>query len=211
MRKFSIGFDFGTNSVRALLVDISNGEEICSHVYNYKSGVEGVIIDPKNPHLARQNPMDYILGLEACLYWVIKKAKKKVKKFNPQQIIGIGIDTTGSTPIPVNKDNQPLSFDKKFKNNPNAMAWLWKDHTSSEEAEEITELANKLGEPYLSKCGGVYSSEWFWSKILHCLRTDPKVFDNAYSWVELADYIPSCPNRTTKTRKNQKKRMRGRT
>ena len=80
---------------------------------------------------------------------------------------------------------------KEFKKNPNAQAWLWKDHTGYAEAAEITELAAKEHPEYLAKCGGTYSSEWFFSKILHCLRVDPKVFDAAYSWVECCDYIPA--------------------
>ncbi len=105
--------------------------------------------------------------------------------------MGIGVDTTGSTPLPVHKNGTPLAMLKQFKNNPNAMVWLWKDHTGHAEAAEITELAKKERPRYLTKCGGTYSSEWFFSKILHCLRVDPKVFDAAYTWVEHADWLPA--------------------
>ncbi len=189
MKKFSIGLDFGTNSVRVLLVDVSNGDEIATYVHNYESGDAGIITDSKDSNVARQSPVDWINGMETSIKKVIAKAKKK-KGFNPENIIGIGIDTTGSTPVPVDKNGTPLSFYKEFKNNKNALAWLWKDHSSYAEAEEITALAREEHPEYLSKCGGAYSSEWFFSKILHCLRNDPKVFDSAYSWVEFADYIP---------------------
>ena len=188
--KYSIGLDYGTNSVRAVIVDISNGEEIASYVYNYTKGKNGIILDPKNHNVARQHPYDYIKGLEICILGVLKQVKNK-RKFDPNNIIGIGIDTTGSTPIPVDKEGVPLAFQKEFKNNINALAWLWKDHSSHLEAAEITELAYNEYPQYILKCGGTYSSEWFFSKILHCLRVDKKVFDAAYSWVELADYIPA--------------------
>ena len=104
---------------------------------------------------------------------------------------GIGVDTTGSTPLPLDESGRPLAFNKKFAKNPAAMAWLWKDHTGVAEAGEITELAKKIRPQFLAKCGGVYSSEWFWSKILKCLRVAPEVFNAAHSWVELADYVPA--------------------
>jgi len=167
-QKYSLGLDYGTNSVRALLVNTNNGREVTTYVHNYKRGVDGIILDRKNHNLARQDPQDYVESMEICIKQVINQTKKKIKNFSPGEIIGIGVDTTGSTPIPVDEKGQPLSFRKEFRNNPNAMAWLWKDHTGYEEAEEITELAKKRNEPYLAKCGGVYSSEWFFSKILHC-------------------------------------------
>ena len=187
-KKYSIGIDYGSNSVRALVVDITNGKELGSHVYNYESGDAGIILDKKDHNVARQNPADYIKGLEITVINALKKAEK-VKGFKREDVIGIGVDTTGSTPIPVNREGTPLSFLPEFKNNINALAWLWKDHTSMEEAAEITVLATKMKKTYLGKCGGTYSSEWFFSKILHCLRIDKKVFDAAYSWVECCDYV----------------------
>ena len=121
----------------------------------------------------------------------IAQAKKAEPAFNPKDIIGIGVDTTGSTPLPVDRNGTPLAMLSQFKANPNAHAWLWKDHTGYAEAAEITELAKKERPQYLAKCGGTYSSEWFFSKILHCLRTDPTVFDAAYTWVEHADWLPA--------------------
>ncbi|OHB55373.1 MAG: ribulokinase [Planctomycetes bacterium GWF2_42_9] len=187
---YTIGLDYGTNSVRCLIVNAKNGEEIAAFVFPYPSGKNGIIIDHSDANVARQNPADYIKGIEVSVKGAIASAKKNDKKFSPDKIIGFGVDTTGSTPIPVDETGTPLSFNPKFKNNPNAMAWLWKDHTSYKEAAQITELAKKTHPEYLAKCGGTYSSEWFFSKLLHCLNVDKKVFDAAYSWVECADYIP---------------------
>lgn len=190
MGKYAIGLDYGTNSVRALVVNIENGEELGTYVYNYEHGEDGIILDPKNPNVARQHPADYIKGLEVTIEGALREAERNYKDFKREEVIGIGIDTTGSTPLPVDRDGVPLAFHEEFKDNINALAWLWKDHSSYEEAEEITRLANEGGYPYLRKYGGVYSSEWFFSKILHCLRVDPKVFEAAYTWIEICDYIP---------------------
>ncbi len=188
--KYSIGLDYGTNSVRALVVNAANGEEVGAHVWTYAHGDQGVILS-RDPNLARQHPEDYIAGAEIATKKALAAAKRTAKDFSPSQVIGIGVDTTGSTPLPVGKDGKPLALQAKFNSNPAAMAWLWKDHTSITEAEEITALAKKMRPQYLAKCGGTYSSEWFFSKILHCLRTEPKVFDAAYLWVEMADWIPA--------------------
>jgi L-ribulokinase len=189
--KYTIGLDYGTNSVRALVVNTANGREVATAVWGYEHGTQGVILS-RDPNLARQHPADYVKGAEVTIKKVLAEARKNVRGFNPGQIVGIGVDTTGSTPLPVDANGQPLAFDKRFAKNPAAMAWLWKDHTGVAEAVEITALARKIRPRYLAKCGGTYSSEWFWSKILHCLRTSPKVFNAAHSWVELADYVPAA-------------------
>jgi len=189
MSKYVIGIDFGTNSCRSLIVDVANGNELATHVFEYPSGKNGVIIDSKNPHLARQNPNDYIKGIEATVKGALRKAKSARKSFKNSDVIGIGIDTTGSSPMPVDEKGQPLCFDRRFRKNPAAMVWLWKDHTSFAEAEQITQLASEIRPQYLSKIGGVYSSEWWWSKILHCKNSAPDVFNAAYSWVEICDWI----------------------
>ncbi len=189
--KYTIGLDYGTNSVRALIVNVANGAEVASAVWVYEHGTQGVILS-RDPNLARQHPADYVKGAEVTIKQALARAKKSVRGFRADQVIGIGVDTTGSTPLPVDRNGQPLAFQKKFANNPNAMAWLWKDHTSVAEAAEITALARKIRPQYLAKCGGTYSSEWFWSKILHCLRTAPDVFNAAHAWVELADYVPAA-------------------
>jgi L-ribulokinase len=198
---YTIGLDYGTNSVRAVIVDVTNGNELGTAVYEYETGEAGIILDPSDHNLARQDPADYIKGIEVTVKDVIKKARKTSKDFDASRIIGVGIDTTGSTPLPVDKNGTPLAMLDKFKDNPNAHAWLWKDHTGHAEAAEITELADKEHPEYLTKCGGTYSSEWFFSKILHCLRIAPKVFDAAYTWVEHTDYMTALLTGTTNPQK----------
>jgi Ribulose kinase len=187
---FTIGIDYGTNSVRALIVRTSDGAEFGSAVVNYPSGSQGILLDPKDHHLARQHPGDYLFGLEKSVKSALAAAKKK-PGFKADKVIGIGVDTTGSSPIPVDKNNRALALDKKWAKNLHAQCWLWKDHTSWREAAKITELAAEHRPQFIAKCGNTYSSEWFWSKIWHCLNVAPKVFDAAFSWVELADWIPS--------------------
>ncbi|MEI8288420.1 MAG: ribulokinase [Verrucomicrobiota bacterium] len=189
--QYTIGLDYGTNSVRALVVNAANGAEVASAVWGYEHGTAGVILS-RDPNLARQHPADYLRGAEITIRQALATAKKAIKGFNASQVIGIGVDTTGSTPLPVGKDGQPLVFQKRFANHPAAMAWLWKDHTGIVEAAEITALAKKLRPQYLAKCGGTYSSEWFFSKILKCLRAAPDVFNAAYSWIELSDFVPAA-------------------
>jgi len=188
--KYSIGLDYGTNTVRCLIVDASNGREVGTAVWEYAHGTHGVILS-RDPNLARQHPADYVTGAETTIKKALAQAKRAVKSFKAEQIVGIGVDTTGSTPIPVDRNGRPLALDKRFARNPNAMAWLWKDHTGVAEAVEITERARQMRPQYLAKCGGTYSSEWFFSKVLHCLRTDAAVFDAAHTWVECADWIPA--------------------
>ncbi len=189
--KYTIGLDYGTNSVRALVVDAANGHEAGTAAWNYEHGTQGVILG-RDPNLARQHPADYIKGAEIAIGKALADATKNTRGFKTERVVGIGVDTTGSTPLPVDACGQPLAFDKRFAKNPAAMAWLWKDHTGVAEAAEITALAKKMRPQFLAKCGGTYSSEWFWSKILHCLRTAPDVFDAAHAWVELADYVPAA-------------------
>ena len=191
MKRFALGIDYGTNSCRSLLVDLSDGTEVGSTVFSYPSGVLGILTDRRDPHVARQNPQDYLDGLVAVVSGALVQARAKVADFDPSQVVGIGIDTTGSTPIPVMRDGTPLALVPEFKDNLNAYVWLWKDHTSHAEAAEITALAAEIRPQYLAKCGGTYSSEWWWSKILHLRRADPAVFASAYSFVEHCDWIPA--------------------
>ncbi len=191
MSPYSIGLDFGTNSCRSLIVDVNSGRELASHVFQYPSGSDGVILDASDPNLARQNPADYLLGMQEVVRVAIRKAKDVDTHFSPDAVIGIGIDTTGSSPMPVDERGQPLCFQERFSRNPAAMVWLWKDHTGYKEAAQITQLAAEIRPHYLSKIGGTYSSEWWWSKILHCKNTARDVFDAAFSWVEICDWIPA--------------------
>ena len=156
-RQYAIGLDYGTNSVRTLIVDVANGREIASAVWNYAHGTQGVIL-ARDPNLARQHPADYETGAEITITKALAAAKRAVRGFKPDQIIGIGVDTTGSTPLPVDATGRPLAFNKRFAKNPNAMAWLWKDHTGIAEATAITDLAKQIRPQYLAKCGGTYSS-----------------------------------------------------
>ncbi len=188
--KYTLGLDFGTNSVRALIVNVRNGYELADCVVGYAHGREGVLLDPRDDNLARQHPRDWLAGMEKAVQGAVRMARRRTKKFSPERVIGIAVDTTGSTPLPLDRKGVPLAMHKEFSRNLNAMAWLWKDHTSFAEALEITELARRTRPEYLSRIGGVYSSEWFFSKILHCLRTDRKAFRAAHTWAECSDYIP---------------------
>ena len=186
-KKYVIGVDFGTDSVRSIIVDANDGKELSSFVSYYKRWSKGLYSDPSKNQF-RQHPLDYIESLEES----IKEALKTVNSDVVKRIVGLGFDTTGSTPAPVDKDGDLLALKDQFKDNPDAMFILWKDHTSVEEAEEINETAwNKSPVDYTKYVGGVYSSEWFWAKILHVLRNDKMVRDAAFSWVEHADWIPA--------------------
>ncbi|MBN2507279.1 MAG: ribulokinase [Verrucomicrobia bacterium] len=188
--QYTLGLDYGTNSVRTLIVNTRNGSEVATAVWGYAHGDAGVILG-RDPNLARQHPADYMQGAEVTIRKALAQAKRHVRGFKPDQVIGIGVDTTGSTPLPVDAQGTPLALNRRFARNPAAMAWLWKDHTGVAEAAEITALAARIRPHYLAKCGGTYSSEWFFSKILHCLRTAPDVADAAHTWVECADWIPA--------------------
>ena len=190
MGSYTIGIDYGTNSVRAVVVDTANGQVVGTSVFNYPSGDAGVLLHPKDPHLARQNPADYLAGLRASVTGALSDAQR-ASGFSPERVIGIGVDTTGSTPLPIDAQARPLALDPRWSNNLAAHAWLWKDHTSTTEAARITAIASEHAPQYLAPIGGIYSSEWWWSKIWHCRNVAPDVFAAAYSWVELADYIPA--------------------
>ena len=183
-KKYVIGLDFGTDSVRAVLVDSSNGKEIKSSVHWYKRWKKSLYCNA-TVNQFRQHPLDHIEGMEATIKDVVKNSG-----VNANQIKGICIDTTGSSPIPIDKNGTALSLLPEFNENPNAMMVLWKDHTAIHEADEINELAkNWGGEDFTKFEGGIYSSEWFWAKVLHVSREDKKVKTAAYSWMEHCDYM----------------------
>ena len=188
--KFSLGIDFGTNSVRALVVRCKDGKEYGSCVAGYPSGREGVLFGHRDHNLARQHPGDYLFGLAKSVRGALAEASKK-RDFSASDVVGIGVDATGSSPLPVDARNRALGMQPKWRKNLNAQCWLWKDHASWREASRITELAAKRRPHFIAKCGNTYSSEWFWSKLWHCKKVAPDVFKAAYSWVELADWIPS--------------------
>lgn len=170
--------------MRVLMVRAENGEEVCTVVRKYSKGTDGVLLDDNEPLLARQD----VAGYPECLIQALGELRQKVGDAMMAGIGGIGSDTTGSSPIPVGFDGRMLGLREDMRDRLSAQCWLWKDHTSHAEAAEITEKASSY--PYLSKCGGTYSSEWWWSKILHCARTDTEVFELAESWIELQDAIP---------------------
>lgn len=190
---FTLGIDFGTNTARALIVRTRDGAEVGQGVAAYPSGEQGVLLDPQDPHLARQHPGDHLTALEASVRRALRAARhgRYARGFAPRRIVGIGVDTTGSSPLPVDAGNRPLALDPQWRRHPAAQCWLWKDHTSWREAARITATAARIRPNYLARCGGAYSSEWFWSKLWRCLAIAPEVFDAAQSWVELADWIPS--------------------
>lgn len=187
--QFGIGVDYGTNSVRALVVDTATGHEVATSVWEYAHGEQGVVLDARDPNLARQHPADYIEGFTRAVGDAVRLAGRH-PGFEASRVVGIGVDTTGSTPLPVDADGVALALHPECSDEPDAMAWLWKDHTSHAEAAEITDKARAAGLPYLAKCGGTYSSEWFWSKALRCERANPRVAKAAAAWVELCDYVP---------------------
>lgn len=185
-KAYVIGLDYGSDSVRSVLVDAANGEELSSAVFYYPRWNSGKFCDPMTNQF-RQHPLDYIEGLEST----IKSCLEKVG--NPdiaKAVKAISVDSTGSTPVAVDQRGVPLALSERFADNPNAMFVLWKDHTAVKEAQEINDHAKKYDPDYLKYVGGIYSSEWFWAKLLHVLRKDQEVRDALYTWVEHCDYIP---------------------
>ncbi|MBR7103558.1 MAG: ribulokinase [Lentisphaeria bacterium] len=188
---YAIGLDFGSTAIRALIVDLAGEREVASASTDYPCGTRGVCLKEDDPLLARQNPDAYIAAMTCSIRTAVEEAKKTDPAFAAEKVAGIGVDATSATIIPVTQKMIPLSRLGPFKDNLNAFAWMWKDHTALAEADEITLLAEKEHPEYLSRCGGSYSAEWFWSKVLHALRCDRKVFDASFAWVELCDFIPA--------------------
>ncbi|MFP9117620.1 ribulokinase [Flavobacterium sp. RNTU_13] len=184
MKKYVIGLDYGTDSVRAVLIDTENGAELASDVHWYARWKKGMYCDAPSNRF-RQHPLDHIEGLENTIKSVVATSE-----VNPESVVGICIDTTGSSPVPVTKDGTPLALVPGFEENPNAMMVLWKDHTSIKEAGEINALAASWGgEDFTKYEGGIYSSEWFWAKILHIVREDEAVKNAAHTWMEHCDLM----------------------
>jgi L-ribulokinase len=187
MKNLVIGVDFGSDSVRTIIVDTDNGHEISSSVNYYSRWSKGMYCNPSE-NIFRQHPQDYIDGLELTIIEALKKAPAGTAL----RIAAISVDTTGSTPVAVDKNGTPLALHPEFSENPDAMFVLWKDHSSVKEADEINYVAKNWGGiDYTQYIGGIYSSEWFWAKMLHVLRGNEKVRNHAYSWVEHCDWIPA--------------------
>ena len=182
---FVIGIDYGTDSVRSVIINACTGEETASSVFFYPRWKDGLYCDAGKQQF-RQHPLDYIEGLDLTIKNCLKIAGKSIK----ESIKGISVDTTGSTPVATDETGTPLALFPEFENNPNAMFVLWKDHTSVKEAAQINEDNKTFGKDYLKYVGGIYSSEWFWAKLLHILRQDKEVKKACYSWVEHCDWIP---------------------
>jgi L-ribulokinase len=184
--QFVIGVDYGTDSVRSVIVDTHTGKELASSVFLYPRWQQGLYCNAGQNQF-RQHPLDYVEGLEFTIKDCIKNAGGETAA---SAIKAISVDTTGSTPVAVNEQGVPLALLPGFENNPNAMFVLWKDHTSVKEAADINRHATKFDINYLQYVGGIYSSEWFWAKLLHVLKVDEKVRTACYSWVEHCDWIP---------------------
>ena len=186
VKKYVVGLDYGTDSVRALLVDASNGEEVACAVSLYKRWAEGKYCQPELSQF-RQHPLDYIEGMEDAIKTVVSQVSDEIIN----NIVAITIDTTGSTPGAVDEKGTPLALLPEFAEDPDAMFVLWKDHTALKEADEINALSKKSPVDFTKYSGGMYSSEWFWSKILHITKKDGEVAKRAFSWMEHCDWMPA--------------------
>lgn len=184
--KYVIGLDYGSDSCRVIVADALTGEEMATAVYSYPRWSAGKYCDPRRNRY-RQHPLDYVEAMEHTITAALKKCPPEVAK----NVVGVSFDTTGSTPVAVDKNGTPLSLLPEFSENPNAMFVLWKDHTAVAEAEEINALAKQWETDYTAYEGGIYSSEWFWAKVLHVLRADVAVRRAAHSWVEHCDWMPA--------------------
>jgi len=196
-RKFVLGIDFGTHCVRVLAVEARTGRKAASASADYTGGEAGVFLDPRDELVARQHPRDWVRSMTRAINAALKRGQKSGLGFSRENIIGIGVAATGSTPLPLDRAGTPLAFRGEFAGNLNAYAWLWKDHSSWAEAREITEKARVIRPGYLSMYGGTYSPEWFWAKVLRCARIAPRVFNAADTWAEASDYIPALLTKNT--------------
>ena len=181
---YTIGIDYGTDSVRALVVNTRTGESVGTAVHHYDRWKRGLYCDSATSQF-RQHPLDYLEGLENAVNRALASAPAEVR----QKVVGISVDTTGSTPVAVDREGTPLALVPEFSENPNGMFILWKDHTANAEAEEINQLAHRWEVDFTKYVGGIYSSEWFWAKILRTLRADESIREKAFSWVEHCDWV----------------------
>lgn len=182
-KTYVIGFDFGSDSARALITETTTGAIVGEGVSYYTRWKNQLYCIPSQKQF-RQHPLDYLETLENSISIALVQAGDAIRK----KIIGIGFDATASTPTPIDKEGTPLALTEQFKENPDAMFYLWKDHTATEEAEEITRVFSSFG---FTAYQGPYQSEWYWAKVLHCTKVSTEVIHKAYSWIELCDWLPS--------------------
>lgn len=186
MKNYLLGIDFGSDSVRCLVVDADDGREVATAVRYYPRWREGRYCNPSENRY-RQHPLDYIESLEGAICEALASAGADVAA----AVRGISFDTTASTPTLVNREGTPLALLPEYAENHDAMFVLWKDHTSINEADEINRLTASWQTDYTRYCGGTYSCEWVWAKVLHCLRHSPELVEAAWSWTELCDWVSS--------------------
>lgn len=187
MAKYTIGLDYGTLSGRALLTDIATGEEVQTSVYDYPHAVMDEAL-PDGTKLgvdwALQHPRDYLDLLSETIPDVIEKSG-----VDPADIIGVGVDFTACTVLPVKKDGTPLCFLDPYKNKPNAYVKLWKHHAAQDKANRLNETAQRMGEEWLKLYGGKISSEWLFPKVWQVLDESPNIYNAADYFIEAADWI----------------------
>ncbi|MDR1937856.1 MAG: ribulokinase [Tannerellaceae bacterium] len=184
--KYVIGLDYGTDSCRAVVVDVAGGREVASAVRYYPRWAKGKYCDPKKNQY-RQHPLDYIEVTESAVRAALADCPGEVA----ENVTGIACDTTGSTPVLTDREGTPLALLPGLEDNPNAMFVLWKDHTAVKEAAEINKLSKEWEVDYTAYEGGIYSSEWVWAKMLHVLREDEAVREKGYAWIEHCDWMPA--------------------
>ncbi len=185
-RRLALGLDFGTDSVRALVVDVRSGAELAAGVAPFAQWAAGRHCDPAAQRF-RQHPQDHLDALRVA----VRAALRQAPRGAAGQIIGIGVDTTGSSPLPIAADGTALGLLPEFSADPDALCVLWKDHTAVAEAEQLNALAHGGRFPdYTRWTGGIYSSEWWWAKIAHVLRGNRRVAAAAHTWMEHCDWIP---------------------
>jgi L-ribulokinase len=188
-----VGIDFGTDSVRSIVVDVGDGRVLGAAVKYYPRWAKGLYCDAVRNRF-RQHPLDYLESMEASVLEALSQAGAGA----PARVRGIGVDTTGSTPALADRNGRPLALTPALAENPNAMFVLWKDHTAVAQAERLNAVARKSGGvDYTKYVGGIYSSEWFWAKAMHLLETDPAVAQAAFTIVEHCDWIPAVLTGTT--------------
>ncbi len=183
-KKYVIGLDFGTDSCRALIVDVRNGDEVATGVSFYPRWKAGLYCDAQSNRY-RQHPLDYIESMTEAVHTALSHLTEE----EIASICGLCFDTTGSTPALTDCNGMPLALNPEFAEEPDAMFILWKDHTAVREAEQINALMKERNLDYLLYEGGTYSSEWVWSKVLHVINTNSRVKEAAYSWTEHCDWM----------------------